>query len=53
MRSTEEKFKIRCSVEAFDTVYPTELPSVLPPIREDIEHVIGLNPETKPIYVPQ
>jgi hypothetical protein len=36
-----------------DTVFRTELPNTVPPVREGIEHVIELKPGTKPIHVPQ
>ena len=36
-----------------DTVFKTELPKEVPPVREGIEHEIKLKPETKPIHVPQ
>jgi hypothetical protein len=36
-----------------DTVFRTELPNTVPPVREGIEHVIELKPGTQPIHVPQ
>jgi hypothetical protein len=35
------------------TVFRTELPNNVPPVREVIEHVIELKPGTQPIHVPQ
>ena len=36
-----------------NTVFRTELPSTVPPVREGIEHVTELKPGTKPIHVSQ